>query len=96
MNQFNKIRLLIITVFTGINLQTISSQTFNSYTTTENNVWITGKTSMKSKATSPPILIVTGDEDGVEFRAWGTTFNELDWKQTPQSESFAAFIQYIC
>ena len=56
-----------------------SAQTFTSYTTTESETWKTGKVSLKSSPVGKTVLEMNGDEQGVTFRAWGTTFNELDW-----------------
>ena len=57
----------------------LRAQTYTSYTTTENETWKVGKETLKNKTTISPILEITGNEDGMDFRAWGTTFNELDW-----------------
>ena len=56
-----------------------SAQTFTSYTTTESETWKTGKVSLKSSPVGKTVLEMNGDEQEVTFRAWGTTFNELDW-----------------
>lgn len=58
---------------------TASSQSFTTYTTTESEVWLAGKASLKGKPAGELLVEVQGDEAGVVFRAWGTTFNELDW-----------------
>lgn len=34
---------------------------------------------MQSRPVRPPLLEINGTEQGIPFRAWGTTFNELDW-----------------
>lgn len=62
-----------------LSLSVASAQTFTSYTTTESESWKAGKQSMKAKGDSTPLVVVSGNEEGVIFRAWGTTFNELDW-----------------
>lgn len=56
----------------------MTAQTFTHYTTTENKEWQPGKVSLSGKAAEEPILVVTGKEQGHEFKAWGTCFNELD------------------
>ncbi|MBQ8737701.1 MAG: beta-glycosidase [Bacteroidaceae bacterium] len=57
-----------------------NAQTFKVFTTTETDNWVAAdKVSMKTKSSVSPILVVSGTEEGTEFRAWGTTFNELDW-----------------
>lgn len=55
------------------------SQSFATYTTTESDTWRIGKVSLKSKPEGTLMVEVHGDEQGVVFQAWGTTFNELDW-----------------
>ena len=57
----------------------VDAQTFTMFTTTEGSEWQQSKVSLQSKAVQSPMLEVTGQEDGTEFRAWGTCFNELDW-----------------
>ena len=70
---------LFISSMACLSLTAASAQTFTSYTTTEKESWISGKQSMTSKSDSNPLVVITGNEEGVEFKAWGTTFNELDW-----------------
>ncbi|MBR4897681.1 MAG: glycoside hydrolase family 30 protein [Prevotella sp.] len=55
-----------------------TAQTFLHYTTTEGNEWQQSKTVLSGKATTEPILNITGQEQGHVFKAWGTCFNELD------------------
>ena len=49
-----------------------------TYSTTEGAEWKQGKTSLANKAEGVTVVSLGGDEEGVTFRAWGTTFNELD------------------
>lgn len=56
----------------------INAQTFTHYTTTEHQEWQQGKSSLSGKAAAEPVMSITGKEQGHEFRAWGTCFNELD------------------
>lgn len=56
---------------------TAKTQTFTQYTTTDGAAWKQSRISLKTKG-SVPMLTVTGTEQGHEFRAWGTCFNELD------------------
>ncbi|MBO4673937.1 MAG: glycoside hydrolase family 30 protein [Bacteroidaceae bacterium] len=58
---------------------TAAAQTYTHYTTTEGREWQESKASLSGKAATEPVLTITGKEQGVVFRAWGTTFNELDW-----------------
>ena len=55
------------------------AQTFTRFTTTEGNEWQQSKISLQNQPVQSPSLEVTGQEEGTEFRAWGTCFNELDW-----------------
>lgn len=58
---------------------TAVAQKVTTYTTTEQAVWSKGKTIMAAKPLVEPAIAVEGNEKGIPFRAWGTTFNELDW-----------------
>lgn len=55
-----------------------TAQTYNHYTTTEGNEWQQSSQKLSGKAAAEPVLTITGTEQGHEFRAWGTCFNELD------------------
>ena len=57
----------------------LNAQKVTQYTTTEKSPWVTGKTALATKALGTVVAAVDGNEKGVAFRAWGTTFNELDW-----------------
>ncbi|MBP3566392.1 MAG: beta-glycosidase, partial [Paraprevotella sp.] len=57
----------------------LMSQTFTWYTTTEQESWKENKVSLKATSVDAPVVKVDGAEEGVTFRAWGTTFNEMDW-----------------
>ena len=54
-------------------------QNVNQFTTTENAPWVQSKTKLSDKAQGKVVASIDGTENGVVFRAWGTTFNELDW-----------------
>ena len=54
------------------------AQTFTHYATAEGNEWKQSKVSLSGKASQTPVLHLNGKEQGHEFRAWGTCFNELD------------------
>ncbi len=58
---------------------TVWAQNVIRFTTTENEPWKQSKTSLNTKSDVVPVLEISGTEDGVELKAWGTTFNELDW-----------------
>lgn len=61
------------------NVLASSAQSVTKYTTEEKNTWVTSKSSLSGKAEGKIIATVDGSEKGTVFRAWGTTFNELDW-----------------
>ena len=55
------------------------AQNVQQYITTEGSAWQSHRTSLATKPVGQTILSIDGKERGVPFRAWGTTFNELDW-----------------
>lgn len=57
---------------------TLQAQTFTHFTTTEGHEWQQSSQKLSGKAAAEPVLTITGQEQGHEFRAWGTCFNELD------------------
>jgi glucosylceramidase len=70
---------VIVLIATRVLPFQIEAQTFAWYTTTAQETWKTQRVSAQPKASGVPTVTVTGREAGVQFRAWGTTFNELDW-----------------
>lgn len=72
-------RLFFILHYSFFILNCAQSQTFTHYVTTDAQPWQKGKqVSLSGKAVAEPTLTVTDQEQGHEFRAWGTCFNELD------------------
>lgn len=61
-------------------LSSLSAQNFTWISTTESNTWGQSKIRLQNKTNQPALLEVDGTEDGTALRAWGTTFNELDWE----------------
>ena len=57
----------------------LQAQSVTKYTTTEKTTWQKSKATLASKANGTLVATISGDEAGTTFRAWGTTFNELDW-----------------
>lgn len=57
----------------------VSAQKVTVYKTTENSPWQKSETRLQSKPTTTPWLEINGTENGTALKAWGTTFNELDW-----------------
>lgn len=49
------------------------------YCSTEGNVWKTSSLKMSRGADTADISVETAGSDGVVFKAWGATFNELGW-----------------
>ncbi|MBO5182530.1 MAG: beta-glycosidase, partial [Paraprevotella sp.] len=70
---FSSVWVMLLTASTAL------AQGVARYTTTENEPWKQGKTSMSTKAEATPVLEINGTEEGMKLKAWGTTFNELDW-----------------
>ena len=56
-----------------------NAQSYNWISSTEGDVWQQAKISLQSKPTGTVDLTVNENEKIVTFKAWGTTFNELDW-----------------
>lgn len=48
-------------------------------TSTEDALWQESKIASVKKPSRTPDLTVSASEEGVPLKAWGTTFNELDW-----------------
>ena len=77
-NEINNIRGIAFTVaMLAASLLTAPAQTFIHYTTTDGKAWQQSKSRLEGKAATAPLLTITGQEEGHEFRAWGTCFNEL-------------------
>ena len=73
-------RRIIIAIFAMLaNVSVLNAQSVTKYTTTEKNSWVTSKATLSGKAEGDVVAVVDGSEKGIVFRAWGTTFNELDW-----------------
>lgn len=82
MNQCMNIRhslfFLLLSVLWLLTDQTAMAQKLIHYTTVEGGKWQQEKVTLSQKPASDPLLVITGQEQGHEFRAWGTCFNELD------------------
>lgn len=67
----------------------LMAQNVNWYETNQQSNWQVKKAKLSSKSAQTPVLEIVGNEEGRPFRAWGTTFNELDWdafRRLPQTE----------
>lgn len=69
----------ILALFASVSCLTVNAQIVQQYITTEGKEWQTRKVSLARNAVGEMVLNLDGTEQGVPFRAWGTTFNELDW-----------------
>ena len=74
MNMRHLILLSLLLAGTALNAQKVTK-----YTTTEQAPWTSAKAALSTKAEGTVVATVDGTEKGTTFRAWGTTFNELDW-----------------
>lgn len=73
MKKYILITTLLAACLTG------QAQRVQQYTTTEGAEWQSAKASLSKTPEGQTVAIVSGQESGVPFQAWGTTFNELDW-----------------
>lgn len=69
----------ILAIITAVSSLSVYAQNVQQYITTEGREWQIHKTTLAKNATGKTVLSIDGGEQGVPFRAWGTTFNELDW-----------------
>ncbi len=56
-----------------------SAQTFAWYSSTEGNTWKMSSVKMSGKAADAHVTVEEDVKPIVVFKAWGVTFNELDW-----------------
>ena len=70
-------RILQATVLLSFCMNTYA-QSVTHYITREGAEWKEAKTTLSKKAEGETIIKVEKGQKGVPFRAWGTTFNELD------------------
>lgn len=69
----------ILSLAFSVTAAAATAQTFTAITSQDNNFWQQTRIGLQSEAVTAPALDVTGTESGLEFKAWGTCFNELDW-----------------
>ena len=55
------------------------AQTYTWVSSAEGSCWQESRVKLRAEADESPLLEMDGTEKGIPFRAWGTTFNELDW-----------------
>ena len=62
-----------------LSLGSASAQKVQMVKSTENGLWQTGQAKLSKTADNEPLMKVSAGADGTKFKAWGMTFNELDW-----------------
>ena len=62
-----------------LSMGTMSAQSYEWISSTENNTWQQSKVKLQTNTGRTPLLEVNGSENGTVFKAWGTCFNELGW-----------------
>lgn len=78
MNQISRYLLCAAALSAGL---TANAQTFAHYSTTDANRWTEGKTVKAQTAPVSSEVVKTDAANPItNFRRWGTTFNEQDWK----------------
>lgn len=70
---------LFVIIYGLLTMTSSWSQTVISFTTTEQVQWAKSKGSLSSKKEGKVVAEIDAQMKGIEFFAFGTTFNELDW-----------------
>lgn len=70
---------LFVIIYGLLTMASSWSQTVISFTTTEQVQWAKSKGSLSSKKEGKVVAEIDAQMKGIEFSAFGTTFNELDW-----------------
>lgn len=77
MNRIDRTLLCLGLIWTGT---AVSAQTFNHFSTTDDNRWASCNTIKAKTAPESAAVVGTDMENPITvFRRWGTTFNEQDW-----------------
>ena len=79
LDYFNVRKLVVVATVAWVGSFQLWGQSVIRTSSTEKAVWQQSKDRLKSTAEVSPIFSITGNEKGTEWKAWGTTFNELDW-----------------
>ena len=58
----------------------MAAQTVTKVTTTEDSFWKEARVKLQKRSADKALLTVNDTTEGIRWRAWGTTFNELDWE----------------
>ena len=82
---------LFVIIYGLLTMTSSWSQTVISFTTTEQVQWAKSKGSLSSKKEGKVVAEIDAQMKGIEFSAFGTTFNELDLLVHPK---FLFFIIY--
>jgi len=70
---------LLFTLLLSMGATDLQAQRVMAYTTTDSQPWVESKATLAAKAEGRVVAVATMESPGTVFRAWGTTFNELDW-----------------
>ena len=73
-----KLKMLLASACVAAGCIQTYAQSFTWYSSTEGNLWKTSTIKMDKKS-SEPLVVVDDNADYPDFKAWGATFNELDW-----------------
>ncbi len=72
-------KAMMATAFLLAGSSMLYAQSVTKISSAEGSYWQQSKAKLSSSAAQSPLLSVTGTEKGTAWKAWGTTFNELDW-----------------
>lgn len=71
---------LILLAAAAMTIHSIQAQTVRKYTTTESEPWCQSTLRLQSSPSASGVMLeIDPSAQGTELKAWGTTFNELDW-----------------
>jgi len=74
-----KMKICILLLLGHVAVSTINAQNVEVINSTEQSQWKLSETKLQTQPTNTPLLELSGKEIGTPLKAWGTTFNELDW-----------------
>lgn len=73
------LKTYILLGISAITISTAHAQRVTHYISAEGAEWKTCKHTLANKPNGETVADIKGNESGTTFRAWGTTFNELDF-----------------
>lgn len=75
-----KFRAVLTAIFLVIGVSAVfAAGKVTRISSVEGKYWDESKMRLSSRPLADPVITIDGTETGVPLRAWGTTFNELDW-----------------